>query len=111
MSTPFTDYAFSKSEIKILKSIKRNGKILKTEVDKFKNDKYNFLLYYSLLDHYKPDYKYYCLNNKAKMYLTYHREEKIKFFVPLIISVAALIISIVSIAMPEVIIIQKWLKL
>lgn len=107
MSTPFKDYAFSKSEIKILKSIKRNGKILKTEVNNPKNDKYKFLLYYNLLEHYSPDYKYYCLNNKAKMYLNYRRKEIIKFCIPTIISIIALIISIVSIAMPEVIIIQK----
>lgn len=107
MSTQFKDYAFSRSEIKILKSIKRNGKILKTEVDKFKNDKYNFLLYYNLLDYYKPNYKYYCLNNKAKMYLNYRRKEIIKFCIPTIISIFALIISIISIAMPEVIIIRK----
>lgn len=107
MSTPFTDYAFSKSEIKILKSIKRNGKILKSEVDNTQNDKYIFLLYYNLLERYSPDYKYYCLNNKAKMYLNYRRKEIIKFCIPTIISVIALIISIVSIAMPEVIIIRQ----
>lgn len=106
MSTSHKDLILDKSEVRILKSLYKGNKLLKQDVDyKFK-EKYSFLLRYHLID-YSPDSKYYCISKKGKMFLLYRRKEKIRFWVPIIISVIALILSVVSILMPPVIIIER----
>lgn len=106
MSTSHKDLILDKSEVRILSSLYKGNKLLKQDVDyKFK-EKYSFLLRYHLID-YSPDPKYYCISKKGKMFLLYRRKEKIRFWVPIIISVIALILSVVSILMPPVIIIER----
>lgn len=105
MSTSHKDLILDKSEVRILRSLYKGNKLLKQDVDyKFK-EKYSFLLRYHLID-YSPDPKYYCISKKGKMFLLYRRK-KIRFWVPIIISVIALILSVVSILMPPVIIIER----
>lgn len=106
MSTSHKDLILDKSEVRILRSLYKGNKLLKQDVDyKFK-EKYSFLLRYHLID-YSPDLKYYCISKKGKMFLLYRKKEKIRFWVPIIISVIALILSVVSILMPPVIIIER----
>lgn len=107
MPTDYKDLMFSRSEIKILKNIQKNGKISKSEVHDPKNDQYLYLLKYKMLDYCKNDYKCYCLSDKAKMFLRYRLNEKLRFWIPIIISILALIISIVSIAVPQVILVTS----
>lgn len=96
MSTAHKELDLSLSQIKILRMIKRKGKITKEEVIKYKNDKYKFLFYYSLLDNCSDDSASFCLSPKAEAYLRFRRKDKYRFYLPLIISIAALIISVIA---------------
>lgn len=94
MPTPFKDLELSHSQISIMKSIKRSGKILKNHVNADPN--YQFLLVYSLLDHCPADCNSYVLSNKGLMFLRYHRRNNIKVIYPIVVSTISLIVSIIS---------------
>ena len=52
--------------------------------------RYHFLIQYSLIDYHHKNHDYYALNEKAKMYLRYKVKDRIRFWVPVIISIIAL---------------------
>lgn len=107
MATSHKDLILDKSEVRILRSLYKGNKLLRQDVDyKFK-EKYSFLTTYHLVDYCSSNPKYYCISQKGKMYLLYRKNEKIRFWVPIIISVIALILSVISILTPPVIIIER----
>lgn len=94
MPTSFKDLELSYSQISIMKSVKRSGKIPKNKVNTDPN--YQFLLVYSLLDHCPIDYNSYVLSNKGLMLLRYRRRNNIKVIYPIVVSTISLIVSIIS---------------
>ncbi len=96
MPIPFSELKLSKHEIRILKQIRRKGSIPRNKIDH--NPKYLFLLKYFLIDYADTMHENYKLSDKAQMYLRYKKNDDFRFWFPNIISVIALIISIVAIA-------------
>lgn len=95
MPTPFTQLQLGPSQVKILKRIRRKKSISKAKVDG--NPEYDFLRKYSLIDYADPEHLHYKLSDKAQMYLRYKKSDDFRFWFPNIISVIALIISIIAI--------------
>lgn len=96
MPTSISELELSASQIRILKMIRNRGSIPISKVKKHQNKKYKFLFYYSLLDLNPDNHNEYCLSLKAENYLRYRKKQTIKFYVPLLISVLALFVSIIS---------------
>lgn len=96
MSTPYTDLKLSPEQIRILKSIKRKGCISRENIEKDKKGKYNFLFKYHLIDYSDSSHKYFSLSDKAIMLLRYRNESNLRFYLPIVLSVIAIIISIIS---------------
>ena len=96
MSTPYTDLKFTKSQIRILKRFRRMGKVPVEVVEKHKNGKYKFLYKYSLIDYADKSRQYFALSDKGVMFLLYHGESKYRFYLSTILSVVAIIISIIA---------------
>lgn len=87
MSTPYKDLEFSFSQHLILLRLKY-FKMKKETI--YSNSKYDFLRVYSLIEYQKKNRLYCVLNEKGCMYLRYKRRSKIRFWIPVIISIAAL---------------------
>ncbi len=96
MSTPYTDLKLSPEQIRILKNIKRKGCVPGENIKKDQQGKYNFLFKYHLIDYFDSSHQYYCLSDKAIMLLLYRNESNLRFYLPIVISVIAIIISIIS---------------
>lgn len=88
MSTPYKDLELSFHELLILCYIKV-FRIKRT----FLNTKprYSFLIKYSLVDYWPKDHQYYIINDKGKMLLRYRRKDRFRFWIPVIISIVALL--------------------
>ena len=54
-------------------------------------EKYSFLIKYSLVDYYPKDHHYFVLNEKGKMYLRHKSRDRIRFWLPVFISILALL--------------------
>lgn len=65
-----------------LKYFKMNKKVIQR--------KHPFLIQYSLVDYCHEDHNYLILNEKGKMYLRYKFKDRIRFWIPVIISIIAL---------------------
>lgn len=96
MITPYKDLELSKKQIRILKSIKLYGYIDKDKIYKYQNTKYRFLMKYSLIEQDYNNYKHFVLSDRGEMLLRYRNKDRIRFWVPIVISVFALIISIIA---------------
>ena len=59
--------------------------------------KYKFLFNYYFLEYFDNTYSSYKLSNKAYFWIRYNRKDTWRFAIPVIISILALIISIISI--------------
>lgn len=55
--------------------------------------KYSFLVKYYLVDYYHKDHRYFVLNEKGRMYLRHKSRDRIRFWIPVLISVLALFSS------------------
>lgn len=87
MPTPYKDLEFSMYQTLILLRLK----YFKIKKDKVTPESdYEFLLKYNLVTKYKRNNTFYVLNDKARMYLRYKRKDKIRFWIPVIISIIAL---------------------
>lgn len=87
MFTPYKDLEFSLIQTLLLIRIRVFGiskKIVRTERS------YHFLLEYSLIDHSHKNPEKFVLSEKARMYLRYKRRQRIRFWIPVIISILAL---------------------
>lgn len=87
MTTPYKDLEFSSLQNLILLRIKYFGISYKSFS---RNEKYSFLRYYSLVKHQSGGQTRLVLNEKGQMYLRYKRRSKIRFWIPVIISIVAL---------------------
>lgn len=96
MPTSISELELSASQIQILKAIQHKGSVPKSEIQKHQQSRYKFLFYYSLLDNCPNNYNEYCLSLKAENYLRYKSKQNLKFCIPLIISILALGVSIIS---------------
>lgn len=88
MSTSHTELQFSIKQNFMLRKIQLLG-ISKSSVRSHR--KYHVLLYYSLLEHDPRNKDRYVLSEKAKMYLRYKRRSNFRFWIPVIISILALL--------------------
>lgn len=95
MSIPYQELRFSKKEMRILKRINRQRKISLSKIDKNMFGKYLFLFRYNLIT-IDESGNFYKLSDKGEMYLRYRRESEIQFYLPLALSIIAIIISIIS---------------
>lgn len=93
MSTDYKDLEFSKAEKGILKSFSNNRRI---PLSIKGNPKYAFLFKYYLLDYSDHSHQFYCLSDKARFYLRYNRKDHFRFWFPVVLSILAIIISIVA---------------
>ena len=90
MGTPVSEIVLSKDRERILGSLYKGKTIPAAKIN---DSKYEFLLYYSLI---------YCNNGKYRIserginYVNLHKKDDSRFVVSIVISVAALIISIIS---------------
>ena len=89
MPTSFKDLELSRSQYLILKRISFMKRIKCSTVDS--SSKYNFLIRYSLIDYSDQTHLYYSLSDKAKFLLRYRRKERFRFWLPVIISIVALL--------------------
>lgn len=96
MPTSYQDLRFTQQQIAIMKRIRCMKRIKRINIDKEKKGKYAFLFKYSLIDFANNEHTYYKLSDKGVMYLLYHRESAIKFYLPLFLSIVAIIISIIA---------------
>ena len=88
MPTPYKDLEFSFLQRLVLLRLKY-FKIDKNKV--YTNHRYDFLRTYSLIDYHHRNHKYLVLNEKGKMYLRFRRKDALRFWIPVIISVIALL--------------------
>lgn len=95
MSIPYQELRFNRKEMRILRKIKRKGKVSQSKIDKKMLGKYLFLFNYNLIT-FDGDGKSYKLSETGKMFLLRHRESAIKFYLPLFLSIVAIIISIIA---------------
>nr|DAT38342.1 MAG TPA: hypothetical protein [Caudoviricetes sp.] len=95
MSIPYQELRFNRKEMRILRKIKRKGKVSQSKIDKKMLGKYLFLFNYNLIT-FDDDGKSYKLSETGKMFLLRHRESAIKFYLPLFLSIVAIIISIIA---------------
>ena len=100
MSNSHREIDLSLKQVKILKRIKRKGKIPTKEIEKYRLGKYKFLIYYKLIELDSYDLSIYHINLRGESYLRYRKKDKIRFLVPIIISVIALAISIAALLKP-----------
>ena len=96
MNTPYIELRFTKQQIRILKNIRRKRKIPVEQIEKHKFEKYRFLYKYALIDYSDASHKYYSLSDKGNMILLYRKESRYRFYLPLFLSVIAIIISIIA---------------
>lgn len=87
MSTPYKDLEFSLLQNLILLRVKYFGISYKSIS---RNEKYDFLKYYSLVKYSSGSQPRLILNEKGRMYIRYKRRSKIRFWIPVIISIVAL---------------------
>ncbi len=88
MATPYTDLEFSTFQHLILLRTMYFG----ISKQALRNKHYNkFLLYYSLVQRSHKNCSRYTLNEKGRMYLRYKRRAKIRYWIPVIISIFALL--------------------
>ncbi len=90
----YKDLFLSSSEKRILKRFSHIKHIPKSIHD---NPKYNFLFKYYLLDYADSTHSSYRLSDKAHFLIRYELKDKWRFMIPVLISVFALILSIISI--------------
>lgn len=94
MNSNYKDIYLSFSEKIILRRFSHK-KTISTSIKN--NPKYNFLFKYYFLTYTDVSHSYYCLSDKANFWLRYNRKDSLRFFIPVSISVFALILSIISI--------------
>lgn len=99
MPTPYQELRFSHSQIRILKRLKRLGEINRLKIENHKNDKYAFLYKYNLIE-YNENHTAFKLSDKGCMCVNRRRESLIRFYLPLIISIIAIVISIIALLKP-----------
>ena len=87
MSTPYKDLEFSTHQNIILLRLKY-FKMKKSKV--YSSQRYDFLRKYALIESLDLNGECITLNDKGLMYLRYRRKDKFRFWIPIIISIAAL---------------------
>ena len=88
MSTPYKDLEFSFIQHLTLLRVK----YFKISYDTVRSkQRYSFLRYYSLVEHHPTKHDYLVLSEKGKMYLRFHRKDNLRFWIPVIISILALL--------------------
>lgn len=90
MPLSLQEISLSKSQIKMLKKLFNESEIPYSEI---KKDKYSSLEYYSLITVSNSKYR---ITEKGKSYLRHIRKENFRFWIPIIISIAALIVSVIA---------------
>lgn len=90
MPLSLQEISLNKCQNKMLKMIFNEAEIHYSEI---KKDKYSALEYYRLITFSNGKYR---ITEKGKSYLRHTRKEKFHFWFPIIISIAALIISVVA---------------
>lgn len=89
----YKDIELSKSQTKLLKKLSKKTYIPKSIKD---NPSNKFLTYYSFLEYYPHDHNYFVLSDNAHFYLRYRHKDKFRFWFPVILSIIALLISVLS---------------
>lgn len=87
MPTSFKDLEFSIFQHFIVIRVKYFG-ISRDSVRT--NNNYHFLVQHNLVDYSPKDHTRYSLSDKGKMYLRYKRRNRLRFWIPVIISIIAL---------------------
>ncbi len=87
MSTSHRDLDFSFMQNLIMTRVKYL-KIPKNLV--YQKRQYRFLVSNSLVDYHPNNHEYFVLNEKGRMYLRYKTKDRIRFWIPVIISIIAL---------------------
>ena len=90
MPTPFNELELSISEHLLLIRIKFTGVYKETVRQK---PRYQFLCKFSLVDSSPKNFKKYVISDKGNMYLRYKRRSSFRFWIPVIISILALLSS------------------
>lgn len=90
MPTPANELVLSHSQDRIIKSLYKGKSI---PAHKIRQTEYCFLAYYSLV---KYDNNSYIISEKGKQYVLTHHKDKFRFWFPTMISIIALIISVIS---------------
>lgn len=90
MPTPFNELELSIYEHLLLIRIKFTG-VYKETVRK--KQRYQFLCKFSLVDNSPKNFKKYVISDKGNMYLRYKRRSSFRFWIPVIISLLALLSS------------------
>lgn len=88
MPTPYKDLELSFLQRLTLLRLKYR-KINKNKV--YANHKYDFLRKYNLTDYHPKNNNYLILSEKGKMYLRFRRKDNFRFWIPIIISMIALL--------------------
>lgn len=90
MPTPFNELELSIYEHLLLIRIKFTGVYKETVRQK---PRYQFLCKFSLVDSSPKNFKKYVISDKGNMYLRYKRRSSFRFWIPVIISILALLSS------------------
>lgn len=90
MSLSFTEISLDKSQKKLLIKMEKG---YEAPYETIKSNKYKTLEYYNLINLHHEKYQ---ISEKGRSYLRHSRKDSYRFFVPTIISILALIISIFS---------------
>ena len=88
MSTSYKDLELSLSQRLVLRKLK----YFPISYEKARSHpKYNFLLKYYLVDRSSKDHRNLTINDRGLMYLRYRHKDNLRFWIPIIISVIALL--------------------
>lgn len=90
METPAHEIVLSAEREKILSSLYKGKVIKSSEIHK---DKYTFLIYYALIMQKDGNY---VISEKGRQYILTHKKDNFRFWFPSVVSVIALIISIIA---------------
>lgn len=97
MPTSLSELELSASQLRKLKVMRTRKSVPTKAIDKHKNTKYRYLFYYALIEHDPTDYSKYRLSMKAENYLRLHARETYKFYIPLVVSLISLLLSVIAI--------------
>lgn len=90
MPLSLQEISLSKAQLRMLKRLSNGVTVKYSEI---KKEKYSALEYYSLIGFYQEKYQ---ITEKGKSYLRLTKKETFRFWFPVVISVLALIISVIA---------------
>ena len=93
MTTHYKDLELSHAELRILKRLRNKRRIPRSIKER---PEYRFLFKYYLIEFADREHQYYSLSDKGRFLLRYRTKDRFRFWFPVVLSILALLISIVS---------------